>query len=613
MGGAHSRVRACIALVVGVAAAVAVAPSSAGAPAAPTTQSGGGVAENFSVLGHVVLGGKPADGDLWFHDHGGDVGAHVYVGTWRVPCTGRGVKIVDVSDATTASVVAVARLRRDGVDYEDVVVRKIGGRDILAAGVQACAGGRGGLALFDVTNPAQPKRLSFLKTGGHGVHELDVVRRRDGRALALLTVPFSDGYSRAGDLHVVDVSRPREPERVTTWGLISGSDMELVRRQRPVTMPLQGLGYYAAHYGHSVRGADDGTTAYVSYWDGGVVKLDISDPGKPRLLGRTGFSVADEGDAHSMTLYESGGERYIVQNDEDLDPRGVSTVTSSAAGDRAFHAIDLGLRDTLARTGAKTGSLVDAGDGCQAGDFSGAAGQIVLFDVRWDGRDACRIDLKIRNAVAAFASAVVVNLMATVDPQAFVQPSRDTVRLAAERAPGMAALVVAAKDGYADQIRAARERGEPVTVTLTPEQPSWGYVRIYKESLTSDPESDSIPNFAQVGAFDDLPYVVGTERSAPGVWSVHNTEVLGNRAYSSWYSNGVAAIDLTDPAAPRRVGWFVPPPTTRRARGAREFGRGDFALVWGVAIDPSTGIVYASDMRSGLWILQPTGEAAPSF
>jgi hypothetical protein len=33
---------------------------------------------------------------------------------------------------------------------------------------------------------------------------------------------------------------------------------------------------------------------------------------------------------------------------------------------------------------------------------------------------------------------------------------------------------------------------------------------------------------------------------------------------------------------------------------------------WGLAIDPETGIVYASDMRTGRWIIQPTGPAAPS-
>ena len=35
-------------------------------------------------------------------------------------------------------------------------------------------------------------------------------------------------------------------------------------------------------------------------------------------------------------------------------------------------------------------------------------------------------------------------------------------------------------------------------------------------------------------------------------------------------------------------------------------------LIWGVAVDQSTGLVYASDMTSGLWIVQPTNDALPT-
>ena len=603
-----------LALAAAVALAAAATASAVPAASAPApAQPAGSYAENFEVLGQVSLGGKAADGDVWFHDHGGDVGPHAYVGTWRTPCTGRGVKIVDVGNPTRGAVVGVAHLARDDVSYEDVVVARAGGRPVLATGVQACRGGRGGLALFDVSDPRRPRKLAFVKTLGHGVHELDVVRQADGRVLALATVPFVEGHASQGDLHIFDITRPRAPTLITTWGLIAGTDMELVRRQRPVTSVLSGLGYYAAHFGHGVRGADAGRTAYVSYWDGGVVKLDIGDPSQPRVVGRTGFTIADDGDAHSMTLYEAGGERYILQNDEDLDVRSISTITSTTTGQRRFHAIDLGLRSSLGRVGGKTAALIDAGDGCEASDFAAAAGQIAMFDLMWGRPDRCTLDVKMTNAVDAFAAAVIVNLVADIDPQAYVRPTSTAVQYAADRGSGMPGVVIAEKDGFADRVRAAAAAGEAVTVTLTPEHPSWGYLRIFKESITSDPEGDSIPNFGQVGIFHDVPNVMGDENSPPGTWSGHNTEVLGNRAYSSWYSNGVVAIDLTDPALPRRVGWFVPPYTTRRGRAAREFDRGDFPLTWGVAVDPATGIVYASDMRTGLWILRPTGEAAPSF
>jgi hypothetical protein len=89
-----------------------------------------------------------------------------------------------------------------------------------------------------------------------------------------------------------------------------------------------------------------------------------------------------------------------------------------------------------------------------------------------------------------------------------------------------------------------------------------------------------------------------------GGWSIHNTEVLADRAYSSWYSHGIVALDVSHPTRPAKVGQFVPPPPAG--------GEPPFALVWGVAIDPGTGIIYASDINSGLWIVRPTGHARPS-
>jgi hypothetical protein len=62
--------------------------------APPGDPSGAPVADGFNVIGHNSLGGRDANGDVWVH------GDFAYVGTWSSPCTGRGVKIIDVSDPT---------------------------------------------------------------------------------------------------------------------------------------------------------------------------------------------------------------------------------------------------------------------------------------------------------------------------------------------------------------------------------------------------------------------------------------------------------------------------------------------------------------------------------
>src|SRR5918992_2348792 len=143
------------------------------------------VADNFTVLGHANLGGGVPNGDVWFHNHGGSVGKFAYVGTWSAQCTGQGAKIIDVNNPRAPKWEGYVGDRK-GSSNEDVVVRRIGNRDVLGIGVQACgAGGSNGLALFDVTNPRSPSQLSFFATPG-GVHELDLIVQPNGTALALL-------------------------------------------------------------------------------------------------------------------------------------------------------------------------------------------------------------------------------------------------------------------------------------------------------------------------------------------------------------------------------------------------------------------------------------------
>ncbi|HXV56764.1 MAG TPA: hypothetical protein VD704_02760, partial [Gaiellaceae bacterium] len=289
-------------------------------------QSGGPaplVAENFTVLGHSNLGGGPPNGDVWLHDHGGAVGKFAYVGTWSAQCTGQGAKIVDVNNPAKPRWVGYVGGRADSSN-EDVVVRRIGGRDVLAIGVQACGvRGSAGLALFDVTDPRAPRELSFLPTP-HGVHELDLVVRPDGRALALLATPYTEladtylGTDFGGEFRIADITDPANPVELSDWGIIADSDLLIQGGNDPVSSSYQGLpGFFAAHYAHSVRAADAGSTAYVSYWDGGILKFDISDPSSPAYLGRTIYPRGSSGDGHSMTPYDVGGTRYILQNDED--------------------------------------------------------------------------------------------------------------------------------------------------------------------------------------------------------------------------------------------------------------------------------------------------------
>lgn len=577
------------------------------------------VAENFEVLGHVNLPGGTINGDVYFFDHGGDVGKFAYVGSWSSPCSGTGVKVIDVNDPTKPKLVAVAG-SRVGVSNEDMAVQTIGSRDVLAIGVQQCkAQGAAGLALFDVTDPSRPIELSFLPTPSGGVHELDMVVRPDGQALALLAVPFVEFFNvyfnadDGGDFRIVDVTNPESPVELSTWGIIADSSLPIVAGNDEITSPFQGIGSFAAYYDHSARAADDGMTAYVSYWDGGVLKLDISDPEDPTLVGRTVYPFDADGDGHSLTPYDVDGTRYLLQNDEDGDPLSPTVVTTSATGASEFAGIEQPWSPTLLTDVGTLSNLVhDAGDGCEATDYDGAAGRIAMADTVdpfyvgiIDGWTVpCSIGTQVLLAADAGADAFLSNLVSPDDAYAFFDGD---LRAVQREAGGMPIVQISDIDELADEIREGLEGGE-VTVTLDPGEPGLGFLRVFSEEEATDDDGDGVLEFAQVGEFSDLPHVTGEAHPPPGSWLIHNTEVNGDRAYSAWYSHGVVALDVGDQTNPELVGQFVPPTENQRAGG---FGPGP-ALVWGVAIDVDTGLIYTSDMRGGLWIIEPTGPAAPT-
>ena len=315
-------------------------------PSAPVGPKREALKDNFELLDHVNMPGRQPAADIYFFDHGGR-GKFAYIGSFRAPCSTDGVRIVDVTRPRHAAMASVATLPGSwNTSVEDVVVERIGDRVVLAGGLQACRGnGKNGLVLWDVTRPRHPELLSFSRTPPNGVHELDLAIRDDGTVLALLATPYTEfadtyfGTHFGGEFRIVDVTHPRHPDRLSNWGIIRDSDLVTFGGD-PIVSSFQGMDtFLTAIYAHSVRDADDGMTAYVSYWDAGVLKFDISDPANPALLGRTFYEIGDAGDAHSSLVVDDGGTRYIIQNDEDYDPNSPITVTSTETGATAVQRV----------------------------------------------------------------------------------------------------------------------------------------------------------------------------------------------------------------------------------------------------------------------------------
>jgi choice-of-anchor B domain-containing protein len=81
----------------------------------------------------------------------------------------------------------------------------------------------------------------------------------------------------------------------------------------------------------------------------------------------------------------------------------------------------------------------------------------------------------------------------------------------------------------------------------------------------------------------------------------HNGFVRGNKYYMSNYERGVTILDLSDPLAPAELGYFDTFPSSNNA---------GFNGVWGVYPYLPSGIILASDIQGGLYVLKDETQSA---
>ncbi len=124
-----------------------------------------------------------------------------------------------------------------------------------------------------------------------------------------------------------------------------------------------------------------------------------------------------------------------------------------------------------------------------------------------------------------------------------------------------------------------------------------GYLRVWDYSNRAAP--------VQIGEYR-TPNSLGPDSQAAGDYSIHNALVVGTDVYASWYSDGVRVLDAANPRAVTEVAYFVPPSANNPVKPSQRGVLSNAPQVWGVAYDEATGLIYASDMNSGLWILRRT-------
>jgi len=234
-----------------------------------------------------------------------------YVGNMRNPA---GTLVIDVSDPRHPRQIGEINMPSGTHSHKVRVAGDImlTNREVL--GVHALKGEtpphgyNGGLAIWDIANPAKPKLITnwdatdnSTANYARGVHRFDF----DGRYAYIS--PTMNGY--IGNIVVIlDLKNPAKPEEVGRWHMpgqwAAGGET-----------PAWKGSNHKCH--HPLR---QGNRLYTSYWYGGFVILDIEDMSNPKVLSHLDWSPPFPWPTHTCLKmpFKIEGRDIMVVSDEDV-------------------------------------------------------------------------------------------------------------------------------------------------------------------------------------------------------------------------------------------------------------------------------------------------------
>lgn len=250
---------------------------------------------NIRQVGHTDLGGH---GDC-MHVNVQDGFAYVgHMGGDRV-----GTSIVDVSDPADPRLVTQLTTPPGTHSHKVQVVGDLllVNHERNPAEPQADSWSAG-LVVYDISNPATPKELTFIPTPGKGTHRMTYWEKPYAWVTGSDT-GFTDQF-----LRIFDLTAPAEPVEVGRWWM---PGMHEAAGEVPTWDQDR---RWALH--HAIVRGD---RAYCGWWDAGLVILDISDVANPKLVSHLDFGREVSGATH--TALPLPGRDLLVVTDEAVTNR----------------------------------------------------------------------------------------------------------------------------------------------------------------------------------------------------------------------------------------------------------------------------------------------------
>jgi hypothetical protein len=130
----------------------------------------------------------------------------------------------------------------------------------------------------------------------------------------------------------------------------------------------------------------------------------------------------------------------------------------------------------------------------------------------------------------------------------------------------------------------------------------WGHLRTVD---VSNPAAPAL--LAELGVPENDPATCATRPAEDLVaFTAHNTTATHDLALVTWYAAGLQAIDISDPAAPRRLTELRPEPLPAVAV-EDPYLAGNGVEMWSYPVIQG-GLIYVVDVRNGLYILRYHGQ-----
>jgi hypothetical protein len=563
--------------------------------------------ENVDVVGSLDL--APPEGGI------ADVavmGNYAYLNAWAPYCPRAGVHIVDISDPAAPKKTGFLRANKNSYPGEGAQVIHVDTKffkgDLLFVNNEACDSSKpfdGGANIWNVTDPLQPivvargvgdwdridprvQRPSSTASQSHSVFAWDA-----GDKAYMVLVDNEE----ATDVDILDISQPWAPTMVAEY--------DLNKRFPQIVQPELGA---ASSFLHDmvVKNIGGRFVMLLSYWDGGYVTMDVTDPRNATYIAdndftdpdpeaaESGLTVTPEGNAHQAEF--SKDNDYIVAADEDFSP--YSVVPRNTTDNTTFQATQGSGTPPIDTDTSMVGDTVFVGMACPGQSVPSApttesGSQIALVE-----RGVCTFTEKLATVEAAggYEGAIVFNRQGS-------DGCSDLLNMSVE---GTIPALFVGRDvgwdlmnipGYNDAACRVDTQPTPASVALGTVGDAvdvsaifdgWGYVHLFRNGSSKLVELDT---YAVPEAHDP------DHAEGSGDLSVHEvamSAVRNDLAYFSYYAAGfrVAAIENDELV---EKGWFID-------EGGNNF--------WGVELWEHGGKEYvlASDRDYGLYIFEYTGD-----